>query len=81
MPCRMLSPIIDSVANEFAGRVRVGKVDTDSNQNLSVQYRIGAIPTVLIFKGGQVVKSYFGLVSKDELSAGVRDIASAGAAR
>jgi thioredoxin 1 len=66
-PCRALSPTIDAIADEVAGRAKVGKVNTDENQNLSAQYGIQAIPTVMIFKGGRPVKKFVGLRRKDEL--------------
>src|SRR3954454_13777627 len=50
-PCRMLTPIIDKVATQFAGKVKVGKVNTDDNQDIAVRYGISAIPQVFIFKG------------------------------
>ncbi len=51
-PCRQLSPVIDRLADQFAGRVKVGKVNTDENQDLAVQYGVSGIPLVLLFKGG-----------------------------
>ncbi|MDX9910597.1 MAG: thioredoxin [Phycisphaerales bacterium] len=68
MPCRMLSPTIDQIAAEFSGRAKVGKVDTDSNRDISLKYGISAIPTVLLFKDGQLVKKFVGLTGKDELA-------------
>ena len=69
MPCKMLAPTIDQIADEFKGRVKVGKVDTDSNRNVSVKYGISAIPTVIIFKGGQVVGKFIGLKPKADIAA------------
>ena len=74
MPCRMLSPTIDAVADEFAGRVKVGKVDTDSNRDTAVKYQINAIPTVILFKGGQVAKKFVGLTNKDDLSRAINEV-------
>lgn len=68
MPCRMLAPTIDQVADDFAGKVKVGKVDTDSNRSTAVTYQISAIPTVILFKSGQVVRKFVGLTSKDVLA-------------
>lgn len=51
-PCRRLGPTIESIANQFAGRVKVGKLNTDDNQDLAVKFGINTIPQVLIFKGG-----------------------------
>jgi thioredoxin 1 len=69
MPCKMLGPTIDQLADEFAGKAKVGKVDTDSNRDISVKYGISAIPTVIVFKGGQVAKKFVGLQSKGEFAA------------
>lgn len=69
MPCRMLAPVVDQVADEFAGRVVVGKVDTDSNREVSIQYGITAIPTVIVFKRGQVVRKFVGLTTRADLAA------------
>lgn len=68
MPCKMLSPTIDAVADEFAGKAKVGKLDTDSNRNVAVQFGISAIPTIIMFKGGQPVKKWVGLTKKDDLA-------------
>ncbi len=65
-PCRMLAPTIDEIANEFGGRVKVGKVDTDSNRDTSFKYGISAIPTVILFKGGEVQQKFVGLTGKDQ---------------
>jgi thioredoxin 1 len=61
MPCRMLAPTIDKIAAEYAGKVKVGKLDTDANRDVSIKYGISAIPTVILFKGGQVVQKFVGL--------------------
>jgi thioredoxin 1 len=61
MPCRMLTPIIDKLASEYNGKVKVGKVDTDSNRDVSIKYGISAIPTVILFKDGQVAQKFVGL--------------------
>jgi len=65
-PCKMLSPTIDQIATEYQGKAKVGKVDTDSNREVSVKYGIQAIPTVLLFKNGQVQKKFVGLTTKDQ---------------
>lgn len=69
MPCKALGPTIDELATEYAGRVKVGKVDTDANQSLSAQFQISAIPTVILFKGGEVAEKFVGLRSKRDLAA------------
>ena len=64
-PCRMLGPIIEEVAADFEGKAVVGKVDVDNNQQVSVDYGIRNIPTVLIFKNGEVVDKIVGVANKE----------------
>jgi thioredoxin 1 len=67
-PCRQLAPTIDSLAEKYAGRIKVGKVNTDDNQDLAVKYGISGIPQVLFFKGGEQPKDkVVGLVPEREL--------------
>mgnify|MGYP000876624356 CR=1 FL=1 len=70
-PCLALGPTIDSIAGKFAGKAKVGKVDIESNQAVASQYGIMAIPTVLVFKGGQVVKRFQGVTSEAVLAAAI----------
>ena len=65
-PCRMLSPTIEKIAREYAGKVKVGKIDTDSNRDVSLRYGISAIPTVILFKNGQVAQKFVGLRQEKE---------------
>lgn len=67
-PCKMLAPTIDEVANEFEGKVRVGKMNTDENPQTATQHGISAIPTVMLFKGGQVVERFVGVTPKDQFA-------------
>ncbi len=60
-PCRALTPTIEQLATEFAGKAKVGKMDLDSNPSTPVKYGIQAIPTVLLFKDGQVVQKFVGI--------------------
>jgi thioredoxin 1 len=60
-PCRMLSPTIEKLATDYASRVKVGKVDTESNRDIVIKYGINSIPTVILFKGGLVAKKLVGL--------------------
>ncbi|MCW5756050.1 MAG: thioredoxin [Phycisphaeraceae bacterium] len=71
MPCRMLAPTIDQLAEEFAGKAKVGKLDTDANRDVAVKYGIHAIPTVILFKGGEPVEKFIGLKNRDELAAAI----------
>jgi len=79
MPCRMLAPTIDDLAREFGGKVKVGKVDTDSNRDVSVKYNISAIPTVMIFKDGQIVRKFVGVTQKKEFVSELQKLTGAGA--
>jgi thioredoxin 1 len=67
-PCRMLAPIIEQVANEFAGKAKVCKLNTDEARDTAVEFGISAIPTVILFKDGQIQKKWVGLTSKKDLS-------------
>jgi len=67
-PCKMLTPIIEQVADEFAGKAKVCKLNTDQARDTAVEFGISAIPTVILFKGGQIQKKWVGLTSKKELS-------------
>jgi thioredoxin 1 len=68
-PCRMLSPIIDELAAEFAGRVKVGKLNVDQNSSIAERYGIRGIPTLIIFKSGDIVEQIVGVQSKEALKA------------
>ncbi len=68
MPCKMIAPTIDELANEFHGKVKVGKVDTDANRDVSVKFGINAIPTVMLFKGGEVIQKFVGVTPKAEFA-------------
>ena len=66
-PCKMIAPILDEVATEYAGKLKVAKVNIDDNQATPAKYGIRGIPTLLLFKGGQVVEQVVGLADKDAL--------------
>ena len=68
-PCRMISPIVDQVATEMAGTVKVGKVDVDGNTALANRFNIRSIPTLLFFKNGELVDTITGATSKDNILA------------
>ncbi|MBV9081514.1 MAG: thioredoxin [Acidobacteriaceae bacterium] len=65
-PCRMMGPTVDQVASEYAGKVKVGKLDVDSNQQTASRYGIRGIPTLLLFKDGKVVEQKVGAIGKPE---------------
>ena len=67
-PCRMLTPIIEQVADEFVGKAKVCKLNTDEARDTAVEFGISAIPTVILFKDGQIQKKWVGLTSKKDIS-------------
>lgn len=68
-PCKLMLPTIEELANDYAGKVRIGKLNTDDNPKTATDYQISAIPSVLLFKGGQVVDRFVGVTSKDKFAA------------
>ncbi|MDO4763668.1 MAG: thioredoxin [Flavobacteriaceae bacterium] len=64
-PCRMLGPVIEQLHNEFEGKALVGKLDVDNNQQTAAEFGIRSIPTVLIFKNGEVVDKIVGVSAKE----------------
>ncbi|HEX4697499.1 MAG TPA: thioredoxin [Candidatus Udaeobacter sp.] len=66
-PCKMIAPVLDEIAREKAGSVKVAKVNVDENQSLSLKYNIRAIPALLFFKGGQLRDQITGVTSKKDL--------------
>ena len=67
-PCRMMAPIIDEIATDYAGKVKVGKLDVDSNPSSASRYQVRGIPTLLVFKGGNVVEQLVGAVAKEKVT-------------
>ena len=68
-PCKMIAPILDEVAAEYAGKLKVAKVNIDDNQGTPAKYGIRGIPTLMIFKGGNVEATKVGALSKSQLAA------------
>ena len=66
-PCMMIAPIVEEIAQEFAGKIKVGKVNVDEEDELASEYEIYSIPTLLLFKNGEVVGQLIGYNTKDEL--------------
>ena len=66
-PCRAMSPAVDAVADEYAGKLKVGKLNTDDNPGTAMRYQIRGIPTLLLFKGGKVVDQRVGAMGKPDL--------------
>ena len=68
-PCKALGPTIDELATEFEGKVRVGKLDTDANREISVRFQVSAIPTIIVFNKGEIAEKFVGLRGKADLQA------------
>ncbi len=66
-PCKMLAPIIDSLADEYEGRVSIGKLNVDENRAIASEYAVMSIPTILIFKDGQIMQKAVGYKTKTDL--------------
>jgi thioredoxin 1 len=67
-PCRMMAPAVEALASEYAGRVKVGKLNVDENQSVTARYSIRSIPTLLLFKDGQIREQWVGATSKENLA-------------
>lgn len=63
-PCQRIAPIIEDLAKEYAGKVKIGKLDVDENQNTSIEYGVSSIPTLILFRNGEIVERIMGAVPK-----------------
>jgi thioredoxin 1 len=68
-PCKMVGPVVEEIAGEYAGKIKVGKVNVDSNSDTAAKYMIRSIPTLLIFNQGQMVEQIVGAVGKSDITA------------
>ena len=75
-PCKAIGPLLDELADEYRGRVRIGKVNIDEHQDLAAQYGVRAIPTLLLFNKGEVVEQMVGLRSRRDLKASFDKVAA-----
>ena len=66
-PCKMMSPIIEDIAKEVEGNVKVGKVNVDNNQELAIEYDVMSIPTIIVFENGKPIKTFIGVTDKNEI--------------
>ena len=66
MPCRMVAPTVEELAKEYAGKVKVGKLDTDANREVAVKFGITAIPTIILFNAGEVTRKFVGVTTKQQ---------------
>lgn len=68
-PCKMLGPVIEEVANELEGKMKVTKLNVDENQSIAIEYNVASIPTVLIFKNGKIIDKFIGFMPKNAIMA------------
>lgn len=68
-PCKMIAPILDEIADDYAGRLKVCKMDVDANRDIAAQYGVRGIPTLMLFKHGELVATQVGALSKAQLTA------------
>jgi len=73
-PCKMIAPYVEEIANEYSGKIKVGKLDVDSNPTVSMQYGIRSIPTLLIFREGKVVDQIIGAVPKHAITSKLESV-------
>lgn len=66
-PCKMMAPVVEELAEELNGVAKVGKVNVDNNQDLAMQFNVMSIPTLIVFKNGEVVKRFVGVTDKQDL--------------
>lgn len=75
-PCKMIAPVLDELAEEYSGKVKIGKVNVDDHQGLAAEYGVRAIPTLLVFNKGQVAEQVVGARGKRELKASLDRVAA-----
>lgn len=66
-PCKIIAPVVEQIAEEYDGKIKVGKLDVDDNQQTSIKFGVRSIPTILIFKSGQVKETIIGAVAKQQI--------------
>ena len=74
-PCKMIAPLLDELATEYDGKVKIGKINTDEQQQLATQYGVRSIPTLLFFKNGQIVNQMVGARAKRDFKAALDGVA------
>jgi len=67
-PCKMIAPLVDEIADEYADKAKICKVNTDEHREAAVEYAINAIPTVILFSGGQIAKKWVGMTTKKDMT-------------
>ena len=73
-PCKMIAPIIEEIAEEYSGKAKICKLDTDEARDSAMEFGISAIPTIILFKDGQVQKKWVGLTSKKDLAEAIDEL-------
>ena len=73
-PCKLIAPIVEELAAEYAGKLKVGKCDVDSNQSIAIKYGIRSIPTVMVFKNGELVQQVVGAQAKKNIQAKIDEV-------
>lgn len=72
-PCKMMSPVIDEIAEEMKETIKVGKINVDENQDLAMEYSVMSIPTIVILKNGEVQKTFVGVTDKEEIKQAINE--------
>jgi thioredoxin 1 len=70
----MLAPVVEDIANQYAGKAKICKVDTDDNRDAAIEFGISAIPSIILFNNGQIVKKWVGLTSKKDITAAIDEL-------
>jgi thioredoxin 1 len=74
MPCKMVAPIVEAIADDFEGRLKVGSVDVDAESDLAARFNVMSIPTLIVFKGGEAVAQRVGAVPRETIESLFRDL-------
>lgn len=72
-PCKTIAPILEELAKEYEGRIKIGKLNVEDNPKITSQYAIMSIPTLILFKGGKIMEQVIGVLSKKELISKIKD--------
>ena len=74
-PCKIMNPVLEEIASEYDGKVTVGKINVDEQSNLAIKYNVSSIPTLLLFKNGEIQEQFVGVTSKDDLKKALDKVA------
>lgn len=73
-PCKAMAPVVDALAQEYEGKAKIGKINTDENQDIAAEYGVMSIPTFIVYKGGKAVKKMIGMQDKRNLIAAIEEV-------